>query len=143
MSILLSSLLVAAVAASAGGGPANPGGSGVQKPATGGDGSTNADPSRLLDKSRTGSGTPTIPDPNRFFDRPLTGSGGSAISDPTRQLDRALTGTGSSTFPPSSGTFQTEQPRPAASSCSSTAVRIGEEFHSRVHCANSVGGTLK
>src|SRR6266508_305632 len=116
VSILLSSLLVAAVVASAGGGPANPGGSGVQKPATGGDGSTNADPSRLLDKSRTGSGTSTIP-------------------DPTRQPDRALTGTGSSTFPPSSGTFQTEQPRPAASSCSSTDVRIGEEFHSRVHCA--------
>jgi hypothetical protein len=107
-----------------------------------------SDSNRRIDKPQTGLGNLSIPDTTRR-DNSL-GGGGLPVGAGGHSLvpaDKLQTGGGGTTLPFSnSGIFptgSTTSGQPANQFCSSSDVTIGESHQSRLHCSNTVGGTLK
>ncbi len=99
-----------------------------------------SDQSRRIDKPQTGVGNISVPDIGRHSDNP---SGGGPLSDakPLGGSTIPSTNTGlGGTFPTGSTTLG--QPT-AGRFCSNNEVTIGETTQGRVHCANSVNGTIR
>jgi hypothetical protein len=108
---------------------------------------------RRIDKPQTGLGSLSIPDTTRR-DNPLGGAGQhggaggqSLVPSQKTAIDKPQTGGGGTTLPFSnSGIFPSgpaTSGQPANQFCSSREVTIGENTQSRLHCSNTVGGTLR
>jgi len=99
-----------------------------------------SDQSRRIDKPQTGVGSISVPDIGRHSDNP---SGGGPLFDAKplggSTIPSNNTGLGG-TFPAGSTTLG----QPTANQfCSNNEVTIGENTQGRVHCANSVNGTIR
>jgi hypothetical protein len=150
MSILLAGLIGAVAPAGAAGGNSiyiEVGGI----PSSQQNASPGSDQGRRIDKPQTGLGNLSVPStsPNtgRHFDNPVSGGGNSLVPNPNTLFDKPQTGGGGTTLPFSnSGTFpagSTNLGQPFNQFCSSSDVTIGENTQSRLHCSNTVGGSLR
>jgi len=104
-----------------------------------------SDQNRRIDKPQTGLGNLSVPGTTRRDNSPGGGGlpvstgGHSLVPDQKTAIDKPQTGGGGTTLPFSnSGTFQ-----PPNQFCSNADVTIGESHQSKLHCSNTVGGTVK
>jgi hypothetical protein len=145
VSLLLSGVLGAVAAASAGGRDTYIEVGGLPKSQK--EASTGSDSGRRIDKPQTGFGSPQVPDTSRRLDNSLSGGGNLPIPDSGGLVEKPQTGGGGTTIPWSnSGVFPTDLGKagqPANQFCSSRDVTIGPDSQSRLHCSNTVGGTLR
>jgi hypothetical protein len=164
--LLLSGVLGAVAAASAGGRdtyievggiPKSPkGGEGssgselyrrIENSLTGGGGSALGDPVKRLDGSATGRGSSFIPDTSKYRGDSPSGVGGQHTPDSSGLVEKPQIGSGGSTIPLSNyGTFPQDSTtigQPSNQFCSGADVTIGPDTQSRTHCSNTVGGTVR
>ena len=104
-----------------------------------------SDSNRRIDKPQTGLGNLSIPGTTRRDNSlgggglPASTGGHSLVPDQKTAIDKQQTGGGGTALPFSnSGTFQ-----PPNQFCSNADVTIGESHQSKLHCSNTVGGTVK
>ena len=103
-----------------------------------------SDSNHRIDKPQTGLGNLSIPDTTK-----PTGGGGPPVgaAGHSSLVDKSQTGGGGTTLPLSnSGIFHTGSTTsgpPANQFCSSSDVTIGESHQLRLHCPNTVGGTIR
>ncbi len=112
-----------------------------------------SDSNRRIDKPQTGLGNLSVPDTTRRDNSvggggfPVSTGGHSLVPDQKTAIDKLQTGGGGTTLPFSnSGAFPTGPTttgQPPSQFCSSTDVTIGESHQSKLHCPNTVGGTVK
>ena len=149
VSLLLSGLLGAIAAASAGGSHTYIEVGGIPSSQKSGESSSSSELYRRIEKSLPGGGGSVVGDPVKRLDGSATGRGSSVVPDTGKRHGDSLSGGGSSTFPWSNkGTFPHEpttigQPSNQFCSSSSTDVTIGPDTQSTGHCLNTVGGTLR
>ena len=115
--------------------------------------SPSSDQGRRIDKPQTGLGNLSVPDTTRRDNSlaggglPVSTGGHSLVPDQKTAIDKPQTGGGGTTLPFSnSGTFpagSTNLGQPFSQFCSSSDVTIGENTQSRLHCSNTVGGSLR
>jgi hypothetical protein len=110
-----------------------------------------SDSNRRIDKPQTGLGNLSIPDttkPTGGGGHPVGAAGHSSlVPDQKTLIDKSQTGGGGTTLPFSnSGIFPTGSTTsgpPANQFCSNSDVTIGESHQLRLHCSNTVGGTIR
>jgi len=110
-----------------------------------------SDFNRRIDNPQTGLANLSVPDTTRR-DNSLGGGGlpvstHSLVPDQKTAIDKPQTGGGGTTLPFSnSGAFPTGPTttgQPPNQFCSNADVTIGESHQSKLHCSNTVGGTVK
>ena len=112
-----------------------------------------SDSNRRIDKPQTGLGNLSVPDTTRRDNSlgggglPVSTGGHSLVPDQKTAIDKLQTGGGGTTLPFSnSGAFPTGPTttgQPPNQFCSSADVTIGERHQLKLHCSNTVGGTVK
>ena len=112
-----------------------------------------SDSNRRIDKPQTGLGNLSVPDTTRRDNSlgggglPVSTGGHSLVPDQKTAIDKPQTGGGGTTLPFSnSGAFPTGPTttgQPPNQFCSNADVTIGESHQSKLHCSNTVGGTVK
>ena len=110
-----------------------------------------SDSNRRIDKPQTGLGNLSIPDttkPTGGGGHPVGAAGHSSlVPDQKTLIDKSQTGGVGTTLPFSnSGIFpigSTTSAPPANQFCSNSDVTIGESHQLKLHCSNTVGGTIR
>jgi hypothetical protein len=105
------------------------------------------------DKPQTGLGNLSVPGTTRRDNSlgggglPVSTGGHSLVPDQKTAIDKPQTGGGGTTLPFSNGgtfpTGPTTTGQPPNQFCSNADVTIGESHQSKLHCSNTVGGTVK